>query len=90
MRKRTIFIIGFVAGIAGWLSGIAPGVRSFLAKPLEWLAEDWHPFPSESPLNIIIGLPLGFLYWGCLGGLLCLLLRSAYCALLRPKRDDGA
>jgi hypothetical protein len=90
MRRRTTFILGFVAGIAVWLSGEAPHVLAFLATPLEWLGEVLHPFPSESLLNLVIALPLGFLYWGCLGGLLGLLLRAACIVLLKPKRHDGA
>jgi hypothetical protein len=81
MSKKTIFVIGFLAGIVvgGLLTvvGIAPTVGALLAAPLKWLTEDLHPFPSESLANLIVAWPLWFIYWGCLGALVGLLLRAA-------------
>ncbi len=81
MSKKTIFVIGFLAGIVvgGLLTvvGIAPTVGALLAAPLKWFTEDLHPFPSESLANLIVAWPLWFIYWGCLGALVGLLLRAA-------------
>ncbi len=89
MTKKTISTIGFFAGaiIGGAVTilEIAPAPVAILMKPLEWLTENLHPFPSESLANLIIAFPVIFIYWGCLGALAGLLLRAA--ALTFLKRE---
>jgi hypothetical protein len=67
----------------------APAVNAFLTLPLKWLTEDLHPFPSDSLANLIVAWPLWFVYWGCLGALVGLLLRAVIRMFLKPRgRDD--
>src|SRR5260370_32440104 len=81
MKKRTVFAIGFFAGVAigAFVSGAAPTVNAFLTLPLKWFTEDLHPFPSESLANLIVAWPLWFIYWGCLGAGAVLLVRWLCC-----------
>ena len=94
MRKRTVFALGFFAGIVvGFplgFGGAAPGVNAFLTMPLKWLIESFHPSADESLANLIIAIPLWFIYWGCLGALLALLLRTVCRILLKFKPHDSA
>ncbi len=80
MKNSTLIFVGFLGGaiIGGGFTflEIAPRVAAFLMAPLSWLADSFHPFPSESLLNLFIAFPLMFLYWGCLGVALCFLLRG--------------
>ena len=88
MKKRTVFVIGFIAGIAigAFVSGSTATINAFVTLPLKWLTEDLHPFPSESLVNLILAWPLWFVYWGCLGALFGLLLRVAFRVFLKPEQ----
>ena len=93
MKTRTILAIGFfggavIGGGATFLS-VVPAVTTVLIKPLEWLTANLHPYPSESPANLIIAFPLMFIYWGCLGALVGLLLRAVVHLFLKPGGRDG-
>jgi hypothetical protein len=89
MKTKTILAIGFIAGAA--IGGavtvleVAPTVVAVLMTPLGWLTKGLHPYPSESLANLIIALPLIFIYWGCLGALVGLLLRATVRMFLRPR-----
>jgi hypothetical protein len=94
MTRGTALAIGFFGGLAAGvfaLLEVAPSVSTVLTMPLKWLLEDLHPFPSESPANLIIVWPLLFVYWGCLGMAVALLIRLLYrliCrAMERGKRN---
>jgi hypothetical protein len=81
MKKRaalTGFFAGmFIGGSATFLQ-LAPKITTFLLTPLIWLAKGWHPYPSESLENLIIALPLMFIYWGCFGALVALLWHALF------------
>jgi hypothetical protein len=80
MTLKTSLIAGFFGGaiVGGGITllDLAPSVVAVLAQPLKWLTQGLHPFPTESPANIAVALPLMFLYWGCIGIVLMLLIRS--------------
>lgn len=87
---RKVLAIGFFAGafIGGGITflEVAPATVAALTKPLEWLAEGIHPFPRESLANLVIAFPLVFIYWGCVGALVALLLRMAFRVFCKPER----
>jgi hypothetical protein len=60
-------------------------------KPFEWIASNLSsPYPAESPANLLIAFPLMFIYWGCLGAFVGLLLRAIARVFLKPGgRDEG-
>lgn len=91
MMRRTVFAIGFFAGvvIGAVVSFETPAANAILTLPLKWFTEDLHPFPSESPANLIIAWPLWFFYWGCLGALLGLLLQTVIRMLMKPRAPDN-
>ncbi len=92
MNKKAAFAAGFFAGIVFGVflsTGKAPVVNAFLTLPLKWFAESLHPFPSESLANLIVAWPLWFIYWGCLGGSVALLLRAICRIFLKRRRRDG-
>jgi hypothetical protein len=90
MRTRKVLAIGFFAGaiIGGGVTflEVAPATVAVLMKPLEWLTEGLHPYPRESLANLIIAFPLMFIYWGCVGALVALLLRVAFRVFLKPEQ----
>lgn len=94
MKMRTVLTIGFLGGAiigggATFLS-LAPAVTTVLMKPLEWLASNLSsPYPSESPANLLIAFPLMFIYWGCLGALVGLLLRAVIRVFLKPSERNS-
>jgi hypothetical protein len=95
VKTRTVLAIGFfggdvIGGGATFLS-VAPAVTAVLMKPLEWLASNFSsPYPSESPANLLIAIPLMFIYWGCLGAFVGLLLRAVVRLFVQPReRDEG-
>jgi hypothetical protein len=80
MKNSTLLAVGFFGGavIGGGFTflELAPKAAAFLMAPLKWLTEGLNgPYPRESVGNIFIAFPLMFVYWGCLGVLLCFLLR---------------
>lgn len=93
MKTRTVLAIGFFGGavIGGGATflDVAPSVVAVLMKPLEWLTANLHPYPSESPANLLIAFPLMFIYWGCLGALVGLLLRAVVRVFLKPRGRSG-
>jgi hypothetical protein len=90
MKTRNTLTIGFLAGavIGGGVTflEVAPAMVAVLMKPLEWLTEGLRPYPRESLANLIIAFPLIFIYWGCVGALVALLLRVAFRVFLKPDR----
>jgi hypothetical protein len=84
MKKRIPVLVGFVAGLffAAWLIGQIPrsAFYLFLQKPVDWVVDyiDVHIYPNESMGGMAITIPFWFLYWGCLGALVCLLLQLSY------------
>jgi|SRR5665213_1393014 len=94
MKMKTVLTIGFLGGViigggATFLS-LAPAVTTVLMKPLEWLASNFSsPYPSESPANLLIAFPLMFIYWGCLGALVGLLLRAVVRMFLKPSERNS-
>jgi hypothetical protein len=91
MKNSSLVAAGFFGGavIGGGFTvlELAPKVAAFLMAPLEWLTEGLRgPYPRESLGNMIIAFPLMFIYWGCLGVLLCFLLRSVL-RLVRGHHD---
>jgi len=90
MKTRTVLAISFFGGaiIGGGATflDVVPAVVAVLMKPLEWLTANLHPYPSESPANLIIAFPLMFIYWGCLGALVGLLLRAVVRVFLKVRR----
>jgi hypothetical protein len=82
MTKRAVIASGFFAGLfiggSATFLQLAPKITGFLLTPLVWLAKGWHPYPSESLANLIIALPLMFIYWGCFGALIALLWHSLF------------
>jgi hypothetical protein len=94
MNTRKALTIGFVAGavIGGGATflQLAPATLTVLMKPLEWLTEGLHPYPRESLENLIIAFPLMFIYWGCAGALVALLLRVALRLLRKPEENRAA
>jgi hypothetical protein len=95
MKTKTVLTIGFFGGViigggATFLS-VAPAVTTVLMKPLEWLASNlFSPYPDESLANLIAAFPLMFIYWGCLGVLVGLLLRAVVRVFLKlGGRDKG-
>ena len=94
MRIRKVLTLGFFAGmiIGGGVTllEVAPTTVAVLMKPLEWLTDGLRPYPRESLGNLIIALPLAFIYWGCVGALVGLLLRlglRVFCKPEQPKSD---
>lgn len=87
MKTSTILAIGFFGGIfiggAVTLLEVAPTAVAILMTPLKLLLGGLHPYPAESPANFAIALPLMFIYWGCLGAFVTLLLRGAFRILKR-------
>ncbi len=80
MNNSKLLAVGFLGGafIGGGFTflELAPKVAAFLMAPLRWLTEGLSgPYPRESVGNIVVAFPLMFVYWGCLGVLLCFLLR---------------
>ncbi|HEV2210254.1 MAG TPA: hypothetical protein VG167_15865 [Verrucomicrobiae bacterium] len=70
---------------------VAPATVAVLIKPLEWLTEGLHPYPRQSLDNLVIAFPLLFVYWGCVGALVTLLIRVAFHVFDKPeqaRRDD--
>jgi hypothetical protein len=94
MKTSTVLVVGFLGGAvvgggATFLS-VAPAVTAVLMKPLEWLASNFSsPYPSESPANLLIAFPLMFIYWGCLGALVGLLLRAVVRMFLKPSERNN-
>ncbi len=92
MKTRTVLTIGFFAGIfiggAMTLLEVAPTAVATLMTPLKWLIGGLRPYPSGSPANFAIALPLMFIYWGCLGVLVSLLLRGGF-GMLKSRDRDG-
>ena len=92
MKTSTILAIGFFRGIfiggAVTLLEVAPTAVAILMTPLKWLLGGIRPYPSGSPANFAIALPLMFIYWGCLGVLVTLLLRGAFRILKSRCRND--
>ena len=90
MRTGKALAIGFFAGavIGGGVTflEVAPATVAVLMKPLEWLTERLHPYPRESLDNLIIAFPLLFIYWGCVGALVALMLRVAFRVFRKPDR----
>ncbi len=78
--KKGTLLAGFVAGVfiggSATFLQLAPKLTTFLLTPLVWLTHGWHPYPSESPANLIIALPMMLIYWGCFGALVGLLLHT--------------
>jgi hypothetical protein len=81
MKNSTLLAVGFFGGafIGGGFTclNLAPKVTAFVMAPLQWLTEGLSgPYPRESVGNIIVALPLMFIYWGCPGVMLCILVRQ--------------
>ncbi len=94
MKTSSVLVISFsgsavIGGGATFLQ-VAPAVTTVVMKPLEWLTSNLSsPYPSESLANLIMALPFMFIYWGCLGALVGLLLRIALRVFLKPEGHDG-
>jgi uncharacterized membrane-anchored protein YhcB (DUF1043 family) len=90
MKTGTIFAVGCIAGvvIGAFVAFEAPAANAFLTLPLKWFTEDLHPFPSDSLANLIVAWPLWFIYWGCLGAVVGLLLRAVIRRLTKSRRRD--
>jgi hypothetical protein len=92
MTRGTTIVLGLFggigAGILAWLQG-TPTVTTVLTLPLKWLTEDLHLFPSESLANLVIVLPLWFVYWGCLGIVTALLVRGLHRLICRVRSAGG-
>ena len=92
MKRRTILAIGFFSGIfvggALTLLEVAPTTVAILMTPLKWLIGGFRPYPSGSPANFAIAVPLMFIYWGCLGMLVSLLLRGVF-GMLKSRCRNG-
>jgi hypothetical protein len=92
MKTRTVLTVGFFSGIfvggAVTLLEVAPTAVAILMTPLKWLIGGSRPYPSGSPANFALAVPLMFIYWGCLGVLVSLLLRGAFGMLKSRCRND--
>ena len=97
MKKWTPSWAGFVVGLcfAGWtfFQDPRPAFCVFLQAPLLWLCsyiDSLRIYPRESLAGLVILIPLWFIYWGCLGALVSLLLRLLFYLLQKLRYHNNA
>jgi hypothetical protein len=93
-KGRIPVLFGFVIGLffGAWLIGQIPRspINLFLQKPFNLVFDNFHIFPSDSLGGLAIEIPLWFVYWGCLGALVCFLLQLLYYTFRRlSHRGDN-
>jgi hypothetical protein len=77
----------FVGGPMNLLE-VAPTAVAVMMTPLKRLTGGLHPYPSRSPANFAIALPLMIIFWGCFRTLISFLLRCASVLLKSRCRND--